>query len=97
MKYKNTTKFKWKTKVESDTSKQFVKKTKMNVFIASILFISENIINTLLPFIFGFYFALYNNLIFLFLFIPFLFFQIKTYFDGKNIKISIIKRIVRNM
>lgn len=84
---------KWVTKIEKDNTISFKKKNKENVLIASLLFISEMVLNTFLPFFLGYYMGFQRNILWFILFIPFLFFRLETKFNGKNIKISFVKRL----
>ena len=84
---------KWVTRIEKDKAISFDKKNKENIFIAGLLFISEIILNTFMPFFLGYYLGLHKNMLWFILFVPFLFFRMETKFDGKKIKINFIKRL----
>ena len=84
---------KWVTKIEDDKTKTLHNKSKETIFIASLLFISELILNTFLPFLLGYYLGMNKNILFFLLFVPFLLFRKETKFDGENIKINFIKRL----
>ncbi len=84
---------KWITKIEKDETISFKKKNKENILIALLLFISDMVLNTFMPFFLGYYLGFQHNIIWFILFVPFLFFRIETKFNGKNIKINVIKRL----
>ena len=84
---------KWVTRIEDDKSKTFENKTKETIFIASLLFISEVVLNTFMPFFFGYYLGVNKSILWFILFIPFIFFRLETKFNGTNIKINLVKRL----
>lgn len=80
-------------KVKTVIEKKFGKiKIKKNKYFILILLISQSIINKFIPFSLGVYFSLTKNILFLFLFLLTLFFEVNfTYDDFGNIKIKILR------
>lgn len=80
---------KFKTVLES----RVPKKTPQNKWIFSLMLVIEIILNTFMPFFFGFYFAMTQRLIFLVGFIFLVMFNVRFEYSDNDIKIKIIRGI----
>lgn len=85
----------WVTKIEKDNSKKVIEENTGEVFIVASLYVAEIVLNKFLPFFLGFYLSYHRNIIWLLLFVPLIFINIYTEYDGKNIKIKIVKKFYR--